>query len=260
VTSWEFATTGPISADITLPVGAIDVTAQQTDTVTVSLTAGNKAGQELLEKTEVSFDDGTLLVRTHKHLNIRGNASLDLSIGLPEGSSVTAETASGDLRLSGELGSLKIKTASGDVKAERISGDAEVNTASGDVRLDTVSGDVRVNTASGDASIGQVGGDIIAKTASGDVEISQAGQSATVKTASGDVEIASISTGLADVTTVSGDATIAVEPGVAVYLDLSALSGDLRSDLDSDGDAEGEASLTISCRTVSGDVRIRRAG
>lgn len=257
--SWEFPAEGPVQAEISLPAGSVHVTGTETDTVTVSLEAASRAGERLLADTEVSFDGGKLRVATPRRVSVFGNASLNLAVTLPAGSPVAAETASADVTCQGEIGGLGGKTASGDVAAERVSGDVDFNSASGDMRLDVATGDVRVSTASGDLTIGRAGGEIIAKTASGDVRVTEAGQSATIKTASGDVRIESISGGLADATTVSGDIVIAVAPDVGVYLDVSTLSGDANSDLDSSGGAEGEASLTISCRSVSGDVRITRA-
>jgi Toastrack DUF4097 len=257
--SWEFPAEGPVQAEISLPAGSVHATGTQTGTVTVSLDAASKAGERLLAETEVSFDGGKLRVITPRRVSVFGNASLDLAITLPAGSSVAADTASADISCHGEIGGLSGKSASGDVEAERVGGDVDFNTASGDVQLAETTGDVRVSTASGDLTIGRAGGEIIAKTASGDVRVTEAGQSATVKTASGDVRIDRISTGLADATTVSGDIVIAVVPDVGVYLDVSTLSGDAASELDSSGGAEGEASLTISCRSVSGDVRITRA-
>lgn len=257
--SWEFPTEGPVQAEISLPAGSVQVTGTQTDTVTVSLEPASRAGERLMADTEVSFDGGKLRVITPRRVSVFGNASLDLAITLPAGSSVAADTASADVTCQGEIGALGGKTASGDVDAEQVGGDVDFTTASGDVRLDETTGDVRVSTASGDLTIGRAGGEIIAKTASGDVRITEAGQSATVKTASGDVRIESISMGLADATTVSGDIVIAIAPDVGVYLDVSTLSGDANSELDSSAGAEGEASLTVSCRSVSGDVRITRA-
>ena len=107
----------------------------------------------------------------------------------------------------------------------------------------------------------RIGGGLIAKTASGDLRIGQAGRSAEVKTASGDVRIDSIAAGRADVTTVSGDVALAVVPGTGVYLDLSSVSGHVRSELDSDSGhgGTGEADLTLRCNSVSGDIRITRA-
>jgi DUF4097 and DUF4098 domain-containing protein YvlB len=261
VASWDFPVTGPVAAHIYLPAGSVRVTAKQTETVRIVLSAASQAGERLLEETEVSFDEDTLRVQVPRRITIRGNASLDCTIELPEGSSAWAETASADLEVAGELAELHAKTASGDIQADRVGGDVELTTASGDIRLEEAAGEVRTSTASGDVTIGQARGDITAKTASGDVRIGQADRSVTTKTASGDVRIDSIRTGLADAATVSGDITIAVVPGVDVYLDISTLSGDVSSELDStaSGGTGAETSLTLSCRTVSGDVSIRRA-
>jgi DUF4097 and DUF4098 domain-containing protein YvlB len=259
--NWKFDAAGPVKADISLPAGSVHVTAAKTDQVRVSLTAANSSGERLLERVEVSFERETLRVRVPTRTSFFGNASLDLNIELPEGSSVTAELASADLTVVGELASLRGKTASGDVHADRMSGDVDLTTASGDVRLEDAAGGTRISTASGDVEVNAADGDVIAKTASGDVWVGRAGQSVTAKTASGDVRIDSITSGLADATTVSGDISIGVVPGIGLYLDVSTLTGDAHCELDSDDSvaAEGEASLTVSCRSVSGDVRIARA-
>jgi DUF4097 and DUF4098 domain-containing protein YvlB len=258
--SWEFAAAGPIAMDIELPAGSINVAARPVAAVTVSLRASGKGGEKLLAETEVSFENETLRVHVPTRSMIRGHASLDLDVEVPEGSSARFSAASADVTLEGQFGPLRGKTASGDIKADRAR-DADLSTASGDVKLEEAAEDVRVNSASGDVRIGKAGGDVITKTASGDVWVGQAGQSVTAKTASGDVRVDSIAAGLADAATVSGDVTIAVVPGTGVYLDISTLSGDVSSDLESTASAgaEGDAALTVSCRTVSGDIRLLRA-
>jgi DUF4097 and DUF4098 domain-containing protein YvlB len=262
--NWEFDAAGPVRADIEIPSGSVEVTAARTGTVRVLLTASNNAGEKLLADTEVSFEGDTLRVHAPTR-SARHNASLDLTIELPEGSTVNTKTASADQQFDGELGPLHATTASGDLQAKRVNGDADLTTASGDIRLGETSEDVRATTASGDVHITQAGGDIIVKTASGDLWVGQAGRSVSAKTASGDVHIDSIASGLVDTTTVSGDVTVAVVPGVSLYMDISTLTGDVRSDLDAgpgdagSGDAEDEVTLTLSCRSVSGDVRILRA-
>ena len=192
MTTWEFSTSGPIEAQLSVPAGTVSVTATPTQAVTVSLLPHREG------------DDG----------------------------------------------------------AERLTGQVSLSTASGDVRLGDAAADVRVNTASGDVSIERVGGDLTAKTASGDLGVGEAGRSAEVKTASGDVRIRSITSGRADVASVSGHVTLAVPPGTAVYLDLSSLSGRVRSELDSSadpGDGGGDPDLILRCNTVSGDIQITRA-
>lgn len=264
MTSWEFNATGPIEADIQLAAGTVNVRAMPAGTVTVSLHPAHGAGgkaEKLIADTEVTFQDGTLTVHVPKRVQLRGNTSLDLTVELPEGSSVTVSTASADVSCTGELGSLDGRTASGDVTADRIADRAELSTSSGALRLRDASGEVRLQSASGDAIIQRADGEITAKTASGDLVIGQAGASVQAKTASGDVQIDSMIAGQADVTTVSGDVCVGVVPGIGVYLDLSSVSGHVRSELDSDaeGGSDGDTSLTLRCNSVSGDVTITRA-
>ena len=263
MTSWEFAAAGPIEAEISVPAGEISLTATQGETVSVSLQpshGGSRSAENLIADTEVSFENGKLTVEVPKRGHLRGDASVDLRVELPEGSSASVNTASADLRCTGELGSLSGHTASGDVTADRISGQADLSTASGDVRLADVAGPLTIQTASGDASIERAGDDVTVNSASGDVRIKHAAGSAEVKTASGDVRIDSISAGRVNTNSVSGDVTVAVPSGVGVYLDLSSLSGHVKSELDAEQDGAGrDATLTVSCRSLSGDIRITRA-
>jgi Putative adhesin len=266
MTSWEFPASGPVDARVSLPSGSVRVTASHATTATISLVParsvdGSRAAEQLIGETEVSFEGGRLTVKVPKQVHIRGNAALDLTIELPAGSSLDSRTASADLKVSGELGTLTVDSASGDVTADTISGQANITTASGDVRLQEVTGDARIKTASGDTVIGRAHGELTVNSASGDLQVGQAKQWVQAKTASGDIEIGSIAEGRADVTTVSGDVTIAVPPGIGVYLDLSSLTGKVRSDLAESGrgDAEGETGLALTCNSISGDIRVTRA-
>ena len=256
---WEFPATGPVQAEIKLPAGSVAVTASKTSAVTVALHSSGRSGDQLIEQTEVSFEAGTLAVKVPEKVRVRGSAALDLVIELPEGSHVMAGTASADVVCSGQLGGLTATTASGDVLAGQVDGDAALTTASGDIRLAATAGEVRAETASGEIMLERAGGDIIAKTASGDVIVQHAGQSVTVRTASGEVRVDRIGAGLADISSMSGDITLAVLPGASVYMDISTLSGHVSSELESAAGSDEEPGLTLSCKTLTGDVRIVRA-
>jgi hypothetical protein len=62
-------------------------------------------------------------------------------------------------------------------------------------------------------------------------------------------------------TTVSGDATVGVAPGLRIWLEVQTVSGRMRSELDDDGpDARnGTPQLTVVLQSVSGDLQLRRA-
>jgi hypothetical protein len=60
------------------------------------------------------------------------------------------------------------------------------------------------------------------------------------------------------VKTVSGDASVGVTPGLRVWLDLSSVSGRMGSELDDDPADDGPPQLTLTMRSVSGDLRIHR--
>jgi DUF4097 and DUF4098 domain-containing protein YvlB len=260
MTTWEFPVSDPIILEATLPSGSIKVIAGPVTTATVSLTPSRsgKRGEELIASTTVEFDAGRLTVTVPDRLRLLSSTSLDLTVHLPSGSSCQLKTASADISCTGELGSLDARTASGDVTADQVTGSASINSASGDVRLDDAAAMVQVNTASGDTEIGRAGHDVTVNSASGDLRIRRAEGSASARSASGDVRIDSISAGRGEINTVSGDITIAVPAGIGVYLDLSALSGDVRSDLEPAG-SDGDATLSLKCRSVSGDVRVTRA-
>ncbi len=236
MSSWEFPAHEPLDLQVRIPAGDVTVSAAATQLATVTLDGDDRT----LAVTRVEFDGRTLSVVVPEQSGLGRHGSVDATVELPEGSSCRVSTASGDVRCTGELGGLDVHTASGDVSAERVSGPARVDTASGDVSVGAAA-EVTVETASGDVSIGQVSGTAVVRTASGDVQIEAAsGSRAEVKAASGDI-------------------SVGVAPGIGVYLDLSSLSGTVSSELEPGEEETEEAGLTLSCRTISGDVQVSRA-
>jgi DUF4097 and DUF4098 domain-containing protein YvlB len=79
-----------------------------------------------------------------------------------------------------------------------------------------------------------------------------------VRTASGDVQIGAASGRRTDIKASSGDISVAVTPGIGIAFDVSTLSGTLSSELEPADEAD-TADMTLTCRTISGDVQISRA-
>ena len=261
MTTWHFPGSDPIEAFINLSAGSVAVTAEPVEATTVSLLPSKHSEDEdqVISEVKVSFEDGRLEISGPKSLGLRRHSALDLTVRMPAQSRCTVRTASADVSCLGSLAELDARTASGDVMAASVSGSAQVNTASGDVWLEDVAADVRVQTASGDLSLLRAGGRVSVNTASGDVKVGVADNSVNARTASGDVRLDSIRAGDTEVNTVSGDVAIAVAAGTGVYLDLSSMTGDIRSQLDEEPAGSDDVPLQVSCRTVSGDIRIARA-
>jgi DUF4097 and DUF4098 domain-containing protein YvlB len=78
---------------------------------------------------------------------------------------------------------------------------------------------------------------------------------------SGDVEVRSFDGESVRIRSVSGDVMLDVVPGHRVHFDVSSVSGDTSTSLDpADGAGGAGGVMEVHIRTVSGDVRIGRAG
>jgi DUF4097 and DUF4098 domain-containing protein YvlB len=99
-----------------------------------------------------------------------------------------------------------------------------------------------------------------ARSASGDVAVEEAAGDVSLTSASGDLRVGRMGEGSVQAKTMSGDVEVGVTPGKRVWLDLSSVSGRMESQLtDDDGAAgDGPAQVSLSLRSVSGDLRIRR--
>jgi DUF4097 and DUF4098 domain-containing protein YvlB len=261
MTNWEFPCPEPANIRVTpWPSGSVAISGADTDMITVRVDATRRGGDDLLEQVSVSFEDGRLVVNGLRGSFIR-RGDIDLTIKAPARSECDVHTASADVSCVGELGAVSVNTASGDVTVASAEGGVTLKSASGDIFVDRVGDDARVNTTSGDVKIGHVRGDLEVKAVSGDVTAGEVGGSLTVNTVSGDVDVKEISSGSANIEALSGDINVAVARGIGVYLDLSTMSGDVRNELDEadDGGQAGEsAELELRCRTISGDIRVRK--
>jgi hypothetical protein len=259
--TWEFPGSEPIEIFIEIAAGSVAVSGESTAATGVNVRSSKHGQDDPLppEELQVSFSGGRLeIVQPKSSSWMRGRASLDVTVTAPAGSSCTVRTASADVSCVGDLAVLEARTASGDVTAASVRGAATVSTASGDVWLEDAGGMVAVRTASGDVRLSRAAADVSVVTASGDARIGTVGGSVGVQTASGDIEIGSVRAGEVNAKAVTGDMSIGIARGAEVYLDLSSLTGDISSQLEEADGGEGVA-LRVTCRSVSGDIKISRA-
>jgi DUF4097 and DUF4098 domain-containing protein YvlB len=265
-----YSTPEPVRLVIRIPSGRIEITTEDTQETTVNVRRldgrgnGDVGPDELLVDFRPSQRDaGQLMVvaeRGHKSWFGR-DASYEVQIRTPHGAKVQSVSGSADVHGTGRFDEVDVRTASGDVSFDEVNGRASAKSASGDIRFGDVEGPAMVATTSGDASIGKAGGDVSASLVSGDLVVESVAGEVKGRSVSGDLRIASFDRGRADMTSVSGDVQIAVLPGRRVWMDLQSRSGDTSCELDVNdgGGSSGEADVSIHARSVSGDVRIRRA-
>jgi hypothetical protein len=263
--NYEFASPGPVKADIRIAGGVLNVDAGDYDVITVSVEPhdNSAASREAAEETRVALDGKQLIVHVPKG---KGWAvfrwpRLSITVKIPAESMLNVRSASADVTCTGVYGDAVLHTASGDVFVDRVSKELSINSASGDIRLGWVGGSLRAHSASGDVTVQHSGRDSDITCASGDIEVARADGGVRAKTASGDVKIGVAFKDEIRAHTASGDVSVGVAAGTGVWLDINTASGRTTSDLHMQGSAAptgGTPALTVKVRTASGDIDLRR--
>ena len=250
-----FHTPLPLTLEVSIPSGDIEV--ETTDGEETALTVDGD--ERILEHVEVRHDGGRVVVslRDKNKLGfsfslgslVFGNGGLRVQARVPHGAGVKVKTASADTDVSGHLGVLEVNSVSGDVRGRgEVAEDATVKTVSGDVELERVDGDLAVQSVSGDVRAQAVAGSVDTKSVSGDIRLE------------------ALTAGDARFSSVSGDIEIGIAQGSLLDVDAGSTSGDLASEVPLASEPPpGESAVTsptvvLRGRTVSGDVRVFRAG
>lgn len=276
-----FETPGPIRLRVELLAGDVRLRATDIRTTTVRLVPHGRGGEELVDQFIVEHRGDEILVQAPKLreslLGWGTRASVDVEVDLPQLSELDLKTGSGDVTGSGVLGRVVVGSGSGDVSLDEVSG-GEVKSGSGDVEVRTVRGALAAKSGSGDVSVQTANADldlvtgsghlkvrraeagVKAKTGSGDVTIGASVADVDVLTGTGDIDLEGLHGGAVKARTGTGDVTLGVVTGVAAYLDLNTVTGDVAVDLEEvAGPGGAESTTSLSVQSGSGDIRVRRA-
>lgn len=107
------------------------------------------------------------------------------------------------------------------------------SSVSGDVEISNVTGDLRAKSVSGSVVIKGAAGNVNASSVSGNVEVGEVAGTVNAKSTSGNVNVEIVrlqNAGNMDFGSVSGNVTVRVPDNLDAEVEMSALSGDLRSD------------------------------
>jgi DUF4097 and DUF4098 domain-containing protein YvlB len=280
----SFETPNPIVASIELSQGTVQVIASdRTDTV-IAVNPTDRDRREDIEaaqKIVVDHSDATLSITGPKPrgfavLGWGRGGSVDVTVELPEGSSLRSDIGAGDFRCHGRIGDVYVKTGAGSVRMDKTgtlrvhigagrfileesSGNVEVKTA-GDITIGSVRGSVEVKNGTGKTTIDSVGGIVQVKSANGEVTIGDAGSDLTVKTSNGDIRIGEVARGSATIETAFGGLDIGIKEGTAAWIDANTKFGQVRNTLSPTENPDKKSEVVeVRARTGFGDVLIARS-
>lgn len=276
-----FDTPRPITVTVSLLVGDVHLSAgDRTDTVVEvhPASVSSKADVKIAEQTRIEYSDGRLLVRTPKNLGswFGRTGSIDVTIELPSGSHLRADTAMGELRCDGRLGdcqfktgygqihlkqtdALRLATGGGDVSVDSAGGSTTITNGTGEVRIRRIEGPATIKDSNGDIWIGDVSGDLRVHAANGDITVDRAQSGVIAKTAHGGIRIGEAVRGSVVAETALGDIAVGIRAGTVAWLDVHTSAGRVRNQLDAAA-SPGPAAETVEvrARTYYGDIIIRR--
>jgi DUF4097 and DUF4098 domain-containing protein YvlB len=276
----SFNTPGPIRLRAEIFAGDITVRATSTSTTTIQLIPRGRGGEELVERFTVEQRGEEVVVlapKVRESIFGLGKASVDLEVTLPERSVLDARTGSGDVDVTGlmdrcraatgsgditldEFAGGDLKSGSGDLTARVVRGDLSLKTGSGDVTIDTTSAAVDLISGSGDVTVRRAEGPLKAKTGSGDLVVVASSADLDVMTGTGEVKLVAVHAGEVRAKTGTGDVSVGITTGVAAYLDLNTVTGDVDVDLDeTDGPGDAESTAALYVQSGSGDIHVKRA-
>ena len=277
-----FATRGPITATIDVPVGDVRISAGDGNAAVIDVRPSDASSEEDLkvaQRTRVEYADEQLLVKAPKLRSWSARStggSVDVTVELPAGSLVHASGQLTDFRCEGRLGHCRIKTevgqiqvddaetprlktGIGDIGLDRATGHAELTAASGDVRVRELDGTAAIKNSNGDTWVGVAGGDLRVSAANGSIAVDVANGSVVAKSANGDVRLGEAVRGSVVLETRVGDLEIGVREGTAAWLDVSAKAGKVHNSLAAaEAPEPSDETVEVHAHTTAGSVVVRR--
>jgi DUF4097 and DUF4098 domain-containing protein YvlB len=223
----------------------------------------------------LEFESSGKLTRIKVVLPKRGSSDdSDLYIKIPSGSSLSVNTVSADIEVTGVRGAQRLQAVSADITTEAGAEDVECKTVSGDI---TVQGEgkpglITITTVSGDAQVSNVAGEVNGNTVSGDFIFGLGATSRSrLRTTSGDLTIKGKLTSDArlDAESISGDVRLNLVGKPQAEFDISSFNGEIRNcfgpkpartDEYAPGRElrfkEGSGSARVRIKTLNGDISL----
>ena len=255
--------------DISNTAGSIEVYGWSNSRVEVTGELG-----ERVEELVVERDGDRVTVKVKVPRNGGSKISSDITVRLPEMSSIDVSGVSADIEVEDVLGEQSLHTVSGDVRTEVVAADLEIASVSGDVEVegDRKDTETQANSVSGDITLFGLGGEVRAEVVSGDVTIDEgAFDRIAIESVNGDlVFVAQLRKGgrLA-AESVNGDVEIEFAGEISADFEIDSFNGRIENCFGPEArrtskyapgwelsftEGDGDGDVTVS--TLNGDIHI----
>ncbi|MEV0899119.1 DUF4097 family beta strand repeat-containing protein [Actinoplanes sp. NPDC049802] len=186
-----FDTTTAVTAVLNIPAGRIQVIAADRSDATVDvrpIDAGKSRDVKAAEQTTVEFTDGVLRVTgpAVKNQLLGASGAVEVTLQVPAGSRVEADSSAAEFRGVGRLGDVAAKGLHGTVKIDE-AGSVAVDALGADVTIGRLTGSAEISTQKGDITVVEAtGGTVVLTAQMGNVTVGAArGVSATLDAGTG---------------------------------------------------------------------------
>jgi len=251
--------------------GSVDVTGWSKKTVEVTGTLGDDVDELIFERND---DKITIKVKAQSSSGMWGrkDISSELSVRVPQGSSVEIATISAEIDVEGVHGEQELQAISGDIETEMFGQDIQVESVSGDIDIvgDNKDAESEIGSVSGDVTVQRLAGEMSAGSVSGNVIVDEGSFArANIETVSGDIvyEAALRAGGRLDVETVNGEVRVVFVGDVSARFDIETFNGDVDNCFGPQAErtsryapglelsfTEGDGAGRVSMSTLNGDV------
>ena len=227
--SLDAASDGRVSISNTS--GSIEVEGWSRSEVEITGSMGDEVEELIFER---SGDNVRIKVKIPDDKGWNRDVSADLTIRVPEQSSIDVATISADIEVQGVYGEQDLQAISADIRTETFASDVGVETVSGDIELqgDGKSARTDVQSVSGDVSAERVAGDFDGESVSGDVSIIDSSvEHGDLETVNGDITFRAALEpgGRLDIETVNGGVDVEFRGDVSARFDIETFNGRIRN-------------------------------
>ena len=211
--------------------GTVEVEGWSRSEVEVTGTLGDDVEELIFER---SGDTVRIKVKIPDGRGSWNDSSADLTVRVPERSSLEVATISADIEVQGVQGRQDLQAISGDVSTESFAADVDIETVSGDIEVqgDGKSAQTDVQSVSGDIALARVAGDVDTESVSGDIDVVDATlERGDLETVNGDITFRATLErgGRLDIETVNGGVDVEFSGDVSARFDIETFNGRIRN-------------------------------